>query len=177
MKKFKLSGSQEFIKMEMEYRRLNNQIRNETRNAVKSKEKDIARHVKDNPKMFWKYVQSKTINKPRIPELYRNNDKLLKTSSDLEKAEALAEQFSRVFVQESEGEIPTCSVQDVPILQFLEIKKEDIRKIIQKLKRHKSPGPDDIHPRIIKEATEVLLEPLKMLFDFSFTLKQLPNDW
>ncbi|KAK4326060.1 hypothetical protein Pmani_003391 [Petrolisthes manimaculis] len=158
----------EFLKTEEEYRRLNNQIRKETRSAVKSKEKDIAKHVQDNPKIFWKYVQSKTTNKPRIPELYKNCDKLIKTNGDLEKAEVLGEQFSGVFVHEPEGEIPRCTMRNVPTLQHFEVKEDDIRKIIQKLKRHKSPGPDNLHPKIIKEATDVLLEPLKILYEYSF---------
>ena len=41
-----------YLETEKEYRRLNNHIRKETRNAVKVKEKEIAKNVKDNPKMF-----------------------------------------------------------------------------------------------------------------------------
>ncbi|KAK4311280.1 hypothetical protein Pmani_001785 [Petrolisthes manimaculis] len=43
-------------KIEEEYRRTNNQVRRQTRNAVKAKEREIAKHVKENPKIFWKYV-------------------------------------------------------------------------------------------------------------------------
>lgn len=60
-----------YMETEKEYRRLNNQIRKETRNAVKFKEKEIAKNVKENPKVFCKYVQSKVKSKPRIPDLQK----------------------------------------------------------------------------------------------------------
>ena len=60
-----------YMETEKEYRRLNNQIRKETRNAVKVKEKETAKNVKENPKVFWKYVQSKVKSKPRIPDLQK----------------------------------------------------------------------------------------------------------
>lgn len=80
--------------VEREYRRLNNQVRSETRKAVKLKEKEIARNCKDNPKMFWKYVQSKTKNKVTVSELYTDENKTHKTTTDQEKAEVLLKQFS-----------------------------------------------------------------------------------
>lgn len=61
--------------VEEEYRRLNNQVRRQTRNAVKIKEKEISSHVKDNPKIFWQYVTSKTKTKSGIGDLYDSNEK------------------------------------------------------------------------------------------------------
>lgn len=171
--------SEPYISVEKDYRRVNNQVRRETRNAVKNKEQEIARNVKDNPKVFWKYIQSKTRTKSRIPELYVDADKRAKTVSDKEKVEVLAEKFSDVFIKEPDGEIPRGKREDVPvtILRKLVITKEKIRKIIKKLKRNKSPGPDHLHPRIIKEVMEEILEPFQILFDFSFAMRQLPQDW
>lgn len=171
------STGNEYLETEEEYRRLNNQIRKETRNAVKVKEREIAKNVKENPKVFWKYVQSKTKSKSRIPELYKGTAEERRTENDLEKAEVLSEQFSKVFVTEPEDEVPRCERKDVPTLNQLEINKEKIKRIIKKLKRYKSPGPDGIHSRIIKEAAEQLLEPLEMLYQYSFTHKELPRDW
>lgn len=59
----------EYLEIDMEYERLNNQIRKEARNAVKVKEREIAKNVKDNRKVFWKYVQPKVKSKSRIPDL------------------------------------------------------------------------------------------------------------
>ena len=72
--------------IEKEYRRVNNQVRRETRNAVKQKEKEVAKHVKDNPKVFWKYVTSKTRTKSNISELYKDGDMNKMTDGNKEKA-------------------------------------------------------------------------------------------
>lgn len=91
--------------------------------------------------------------------------------------EILADQFSKVFVVEAEDEIPECMTKKVPVLNNLDINKLKIKKILENLRKHKSPGPDGIHPRIIKESMEQLLEPLEILYQYSFTHKQLPHDW
>ena len=54
MKKTQTTGEIVYMETEKEYRRLNNQIRRETRDTTKHKEKEIARNVKSNPKVFWK---------------------------------------------------------------------------------------------------------------------------
>lgn len=168
-----------YLETEKEYRRLNNQIRKNTQNAVKLKEKEITRNVKDNPKVvFWKYVQSKVKGKPKIPDLYKGTPEDGKTDSDFEKAETLANQFSKVFVVEPASEVSNCGVKDVPKLNHLEINKAKIRKkIIEKLKKYKSPGPDGIHRRIVKESMGQHLVPLEIIFQYSFEQKQLPHDW
>lgn len=157
--------------------RLNNQVRRETRNGLKMKEKEIAKNVKSNPKIFWKYVQSKTRTKSRIPELYKDHERKVKTGSDKEKAEVLSEYFSKVFVNEPEGEVPSAPKKNACVLEGLEISEGKIRKVIQKLKKNKSPGPDELHPRIIKEAMEELIQPLKILYEYSFNHNKFPQDW
>ena len=54
------------------------------------------------------------------------------------------------------------------------------RKYKMKLKHlnvNKSPGPDNIHPRILSEASEILALPLKILFETSFKRQELSLDW
>ena len=41
----------------------------------------------------------------------------------------------------------------------------------------KSPGPGEIHPRILKELAEEISYPLKLLFDKTMTAGKLPNKW
>lgn len=53
----------------------------------------------------------------------------------------------------------------------------NIKKAIMKLKVNKSPGPDNLHPRFLKEAVDQLVEPLEMIFDASFNSVYIPDDW
>ena len=45
------------------------------------------------------------------------------------------------------------------------------------LKNNKSPGPDSIHPYILKACAQTLCTPLTMLFHQSLTSGGLPRDW
>ena len=54
---------------------------------------------------------------------------------------------------------------------------EDIKQKLKNLNVNKSAGPDNIHPRILKEACDVLALPLKIIFENSFKQNKLPSDW
>jgi len=45
------------------------------------------------------------------------------------------------------------------------------------LKPDKSPGPDNIHPMVLKEAACEVVKPLTMIFQKSVSQGELPNDW
>ena len=91
-------------KIYSEYRRCSNQLRRLTRKAAKIYEKNISLQAKNNPKVFWKFVGSKTKMKSKIPDLYTTEDEDpdMMTGSDQEKAETLGKIFSSVFTNEPE---------------------------------------------------------------------------
>ena len=49
-------------------------------------------------------------------------------------------------------------------LSDIVIRREVISREIDRLKKTKSPGPDNIFPRILKECREELVEPIAMIF-------------
>ena len=49
--------------------------------------------------------------------------------------------------------------------------------MLKNLNTYKSPGPDDISPRILKECSQVLSSPLALLLNTSFSLGKLPSMW
>ena len=122
-------------------------------------------------------MQGKLSKRTGIPELYIDDRKINKTKSDEEKAEILANYFGRVFTNELEGSVPSLPVKDVHVMPIIEFSVEKIKKAINKLKKNKSPGPDKIHPRFIKEGKDQLAEPLKLIFEHSFNLGEIPLAW
>ena len=56
--------------LQKRYNKIRNQVRKETRARAAKKQQDIAKTVKDNPKAFWKYVNSKTKTNKAIGDLH-----------------------------------------------------------------------------------------------------------
>ena len=152
-----------------------------TRTSLIPREKNIASKAKYNNKLFWKCVSSETKMKPSIPDLFTssNNNPTSMTNVDQVKAEPLGNFFSSVFVKEQSwtwdlnGEIKPKITERLSI----EITKEDIRKRILKLNTNKSPGPDYMHPPVVKELASVIVDPFYFVFDLSLKTGRVPSAW
>ena len=166
---------------ELRYRRLRNKVKNLCEKAKRVLEKGIAKKAKTNPKSFWAYSQSKLRTRSSMPDLIKpgteKNPVYAKT--DAEKSEVLVEYFSSVFTVEPDTEnMPPFEerVYEKP-LENLTITKDMVLEKLKKLKTNKSPGPDNIHPRVLNGAAKSLSIPLTIIFNTSIRTKTLPADW
>ncbi|XP_076037549.1 uncharacterized protein LOC143022998 [Oratosquilla oratoria] len=80
--------------------------------------------------------------------------------------------------KEPDGELPHIPVRnfDEP-LNDCQVKEEDVWKKLGKLKVDKSPGPDNINARILKELRDNITPVLTELFETSIREGKLPEDW
>ena len=62
-------------------------------------------------------------------------------------------------------------------LTNIDINTTNIAKAIDKLKASKSQGPDQIHPKLLKECKESLLKPLEIIFKKSVDNSQISCIW
>ncbi|KFP90579.1 hypothetical protein N311_05916, partial [Apaloderma vittatum] len=52
-----------------------------------------------------------------------------------------------------------------------------VQEHIENLKVHKSMGPDEIHPRVLKELAAEVARPLAIIFERSWQSGEVPTDW
>lgn len=143
------------------YVKLRNQVKNMIRKAKAVMEKDIAKDVKKNPKRFWKYANSKRKTKSGISELkYKLGNEVITTKGDKDKAEVLAEFYSSVFPIEQKEGIPILNHKDITFkCEDIKIKEKEVLDLLLNVNPNKSPGPDGIHPKALKELAEILANP------------------
>ena len=93
-------------------------------------------------------------------------------------ADLLNLQFVSVFTTEPDGPLPSPPKYDVKApMESTTVSSTDVLKRLLKLDANKSPGPDNIHPRLLKETAEVIAEPLTRIFQTSLISRELPADW
>nr|VZI11739.1 unnamed protein product [Spirometra erinaceieuropaei] len=69
------------------------------------------------------------------------------------------------------------SFEDTPIIETVQFTEGMVLTELLRLEESKSPGPDDIPAKILKERAGELAKPLSMLFHTSFETGYLPPDW
>ena len=165
----------------LQFRRLRNQVKSLTRKAKKLFEKKIAKNVKQNPKAFWAYTQSKLKYKSTIPDLMipGSEQNPVYAKKDPDKAEVFVNYFSSVFTSEPDNDTmpPFDERKYEKALENIDITQELVMKKLEKLKINKSPGPDTIHPRVLNGAAKSLSVPITYIFKTSLQTKTLPDEW
>ena len=103
-------------------------------------------------KNFWKYVNNKRKTNVSIPQLYKpNTNKKIYWEADFDKAEALGSPFSNVFTIEGENtwNIAEKTLPDSKLA--ISFDAATILKNLNGLDIIKSPGPDFVKAKILKE--------------------------
>ena len=158
------------------YVKLRNAATYGVRSAKREFEKKLADEIKVNPKSFWSYVRSKTKVKKGISDLDKEDG--TRTQNDEEKADVLNKFFASVFTREDLENIPDPEMKfDGTPLEGLNISSDEVLKKLMKMNPSKSPGPDGVHPRVLKETAECIVEPLTTIFNKSLHEGKVPLAW
>ena len=111
--------------------------------------------VKANPRDFYRYINSQKKENQGIPPLKRRRGGTGITASEIEQAEEFNGQFTDVFNRKDHSEVPFLS-RSAPFMDDIVVSNEGVTKLLKGLNPSKALGPDELHPRVLKElATEL----------------------
>ena len=101
-------------------------------------------------------------------------------TEDGDKANILNDFFSSVLTTEDTSNIPNILPSNRSNGKFvtnLVIEESQVKEKLSNLNPNKSPGPDKLYPRVLKELSDELAGPLAILFNMSIENSTLPKDW
>lgn len=110
------------------------------------------------------------------PLLKLPDDKTSMKFKSKDKADILQNQFCSVFTREPNGGIPEFASRTDKEIE-ISITVEMIKKEIRSINVNKSIGPDEIHPKMLKELVDHISEPLWIIMEKSLNKGVLPDDW
>ncbi len=100
-------------------------------------------------------------------------------SNEIDMAEILNEYFASVFTIEDTNGIIEASPGPANVVQLnnFEFTEETIKRTLENINVNKTPGPDCIEPRVLKEARYQICKPLSLIFNKSLNSSKVPRDW
>lgn len=136
---------------------------------------EISDSCHSQPSRFWGYF-NRLSKRPPIPDTIELDGNTF--TSPATQAEAFNSYFSSVFNNDLlvSSELPSRSFTDDTVFSIT-FTKDDVLTTLQHLDPSKSPSPDGLHPKILKECANELAISLCTLFNCSLTLGKLPHDW
>ncbi|BHF66482.1 hypothetical protein SprV_0200949900 [Sparganum proliferum] len=138
-------------------------------------EKKLLQKATQNPKLLYSYPRRSTRNRHQIP-LIRTTDGV-EIADSKDKAAYFSQFFQSVYTNEARFLPPSTEELPTPSVSHILFSEGSVRSELEALNESKSPGPDEIPPKFLKELASELSVPLSMLFQTSFDTGTLPIDW
>ncbi|CAF3620810.1 unnamed protein product [Rotaria socialis] len=155
-------------------------VKRKIRTAKLNEETRIAAISKTNVKEFFSYVNSRKPIRSHIGPLIKNG---IQITDDAGIADELNNYFVTVFNPEEDNNVPNPTIffdatisGNEPLNQII-VTNEEITQLIIKMRQFKSPGPDKITPRVLKEAMIYIVDKLLIIFNTSLDNGKVPDDW
>ena len=96
--------------------------------------------------------------------------------SDFEKASEFNGQFTDVFTKSEHSQVPLLD-RSAPFMEDIVVTKEGVTKLLKGLNPSKALGPDELHPRVLKELATELGPLFAHLFQQSIDKGEIPKEW
>ena len=167
-----------------EYKTKRNAVNNETKQAKMRYYKARIQDNSGNPKELWRIItaiQGRQKTQITINEIQTNETQT--TDNRQQIAESINNHFAAVGPQLA-AKLPKSSKSYTDYINAAEstfklkpCETNEVLKLLQKLDPNKATGLDSIPCKLLKEAADVIAEPLTLIFNTSILKGRIPNDW
>ena len=130
--------------------------------------------MKANPRDFYRNINSQKKDTQGIPPLKKRQGSGL-AQSDFEKASEFNGQFTDVFTKSEHNQVPLLD-RSAPFMENIVVTKEGVTKLLKGLNPSKALGPDELHPRVLKELATELGTVFAHLFQQSIDKGESPRN-
>jgi ribonucleases P/MRP protein subunit RPP40 len=167
------------VSARMDYNKVRNKVTSEIRRTKKNFEQKLAEEIRDNPKLFYSYVRSKSKTKVKVGPLKNSDGSIVGDSRGMSKV--LNDYFATVFTDENMDNMPEPSGREregkKSSIEWIEMTEKKVEMAIGELKANKAAGVDELESNYIKSCSEGLTRPLKILFEKSLREGEIPHEW
>ncbi|CAM4694885.1 unnamed protein product [Lepidochelys kempii] len=149
--------------------------RDKVRQAKSQVELDLAKGIKTNSKRFYSHINKKKTKKEEVGPL--NTDDGAEVKDNLGMAQYLNKYFASVFNKTKEDLRDNGSMTNGNEDMEVDITISEVEAKLKQLNGTKSGGPDNLHPRILKELAHEIASPLAGIFNESVNSGVVPYNW
>ncbi len=157
----------------LNFRNTRNKINQLKKESYTNYVSNLIGNIKTNTKAFYRFIKAKKTDNNVMPPLISHAGL---ATSDQDKAKCLNDYFASVFTTEDMENFPNVNAAQHSI-DDLEVTENGVFKLLAGLDSNKSVGPDNISPRVLKEASSEIAPILTFIFNQSIQCHTLPKDW
>ena len=170
--KAKRTGS---AKIRSKFETLRREIKADIRKQLDLYVNNLVGDVKANPRDFYRYINRQKKDTQGISPLKKRQGSGL-AQSDFVKASEFNGQFTDVFTKSEHSQVPLLD-RSAPFMGDIVDTKEGVTKLLKDLNPSKALGPDELHPRDLKELATEIGPVFAHLFQQSIDKGEIPKEW
>ena len=136
-------------------------------------EKNVIEKCKEEPKLFYRFINGKLKSKEGISNL--KVDGVIYEDA-YSQAEIFNKSFQSVFTKESSF-VESCEVAGSQALEKVEVDVAEVKKIMETEDVRKCPGPDGVSNWILRECSDQLADKIHSIIVMSLRDSRVPKEW
>ena len=163
------------------YRLLKDRALKLTRSDYKNYITSIESSITSNPKLFWSYLKQKRNGKSTYPSTMHYGDSTARNGTEV--CDLFASCFSSLYATSSSGTLddtarPIMTYSSVtPALCNFSISRDMVEKALKRLDPLKGAGSDGLPSAFVVKCSEVVAEPLYIIYNKSLSTGCFPSAW